>query len=65
MIGGFAYPMLAVCWTFVAVLASFPAPGQAPPKVGEPAIEEIVVAGSSIKRQVVFGGRAPVQHHKC
>ncbi len=54
----------AVYGTSVAVLASFPALGQTPSEVGEPAIEEIVVMGSLIKQLVVFEDRAPVQHHE-
>ncbi len=53
----------AVPWSVIAFLAPFPTFAQDPDGsvANEPAIEEIVVVGSLIKRRVVYEGRAPVQ----
>ncbi len=50
-------------WPVVALLVTFPAFAQDPASsaAAEPALEEVVVVGSLIRRRVVYEGRAPVQ----
>ena len=63
MTGRIAGGNFAVALSAAALLAPFPALAQDPggSEPGEPVLEEIVVVGSLIKRQVVYEGRAPVQ----
>ena len=63
MSGRFSCGKRAALWPVIALLLPFPAFAQGPgsAEAGEPVIEEVVVVGSLIKRQVVYEGRAPVQ----
>ncbi|MDE0360052.1 MAG: TonB-dependent receptor plug domain-containing protein, partial [Rhodospirillaceae bacterium] len=53
----------AVPWPVITLLVAYSASAQDPDSfvADEPAIEEVVVVGSLIKRRVVYEGRAPVQ----